>query len=246
MRSPAKIKVMVFQIAHIVVSTSWIRRLIKMWDFTTLVPQSRNIHKYSVTNLLRWITFYSWIQTLDPAMICYIDEVHFEPKSLRQRRGYAPKGSRIIHVSDEYINERYSMILMTVPGGSPQPFQARIFKETIDSEKFVLFLAHAIATGALKSGNWLVMDNAATHFSKDTYEIMMAMLEGAGVKLVFLPTYSPEFNPCELIFGLIKNWIRNNRGQGKSLLDEIKLGIDSVQDRHVVAFYYHCIYEAEP
>lgn len=106
------------------------------------------------------------------------------------------------------------MILVTVPDGSQRPFAGRIFKDTIDAQKFIMFLFTSILAGHLTQGNWLILDNAALHFTVETYEIMMAMLTGAGVRVRFLPTYSPEFNPCELIFGLIKNYIRNNTNSG--------------------------------
>jgi len=28
---------------------------------------------------------------------------------------------------------------------------------------------------------------------------------------LFLPAYSPELNPCDLVFEFIKSWIRRNR-----------------------------------
>lgn len=190
-------------------------------SYKEIKGEVRNTLGVYINNLQRWIAFYCWIQTQNPASLRFVDEVHFEPKSLRRAHGYAPKGSRIIHISKEFITERYSMILMTVPDGHPQPYQARIYKETVDAPKFVLFILGCILSGALTTGNILILDNAATHFSLETYQTLTAMLQGAGVSLVFLPTYSPELNPCELIFGLVKNYIRNHRGQEDSLLAEI-------------------------
>jgi hypothetical protein len=139
---------------------------------------------------------------VDPLQLRFVDEVHFEPKSLKRHRGYAPRGSRIIRVGDEFLRERYSMVLLTVPGGTPRPFAARLYNDTIDANKFVLFIFCCILSGHLREGNWLISDNASLHFSTETYEILMAMLTAAGVKVRFLPTYSPEFNPCEFLFGL--------------------------------------------
>lgn len=167
------------------------------------------------------------------------------PKSLKRQRGYARKGSKIISVRDEYINERYSMILMTVPNGIKRPFAARIFGDTIDASKFIMFIFNCILSGHLRRGNYLIMDNASLHFSDDTYEILLAMLKGAGVKLRFLPTYSPEFNPSEFLFGLFKNAIRNGWGLGSSLLEEILLALNVATHKHLAAFYYHCMFEAE-
>ena len=37
------------------------------------------------------------------------------------------------------------------------------------------------------------------------------MCEEAGVKLVFLPAYSPDFNPIEQSFSQLKMWMRKHR-----------------------------------
>jgi len=205
-------------------------------------PETRNINKFTPTNIIRWIAYYSWIKTVDPKKVKFLDEVHFEPRSLRRRRGISLRGTKIISVEDEFIKERYSMVLMTSVCNIP--FTARMFKDTINSIKFCEFLFDCCFYKRLVAGDILILDNAAIHFSKEVYEIMMAILNGAAVKVVFLPTYSPEFNPCELVFGLIKNWIRNNRGEGSCLLNEIRLAMASITMDHIKAFYQHCMHEA--
>mgnify|MGYP003641185514 FL=1 len=46
----------------------------------------------------------------------------------------------------------------------------------------------------------IIMDNAAIHKSEKTREI----LEKEGHELLFLPLYSPDFNPIEQSFGVLK------------------------------------------
>ena len=76
---------------------------------------------------MRWFQSYCWVKTLDPVNVRFVDEVHFEPKSVRRRGGYAPRGHRIISIRDEWIKERYSMILLTDPEGQGYPFAAQLF-----------------------------------------------------------------------------------------------------------------------
>lgn len=52
----------------------------------------------------------------------------------------------------------------------------------------------------------LVMDNASFHHS----ERITQMCADAGVKLVYLPPYSPDFNPIEEFFAELKGFIRRN------------------------------------
>jgi transposase len=51
------------------------------------------------------------------------------------------------------------------------------------------------------TGDIFIADNAKTHFSEDIVEALELLLAGSNVTLIFLPTYSPELNPCELVFG---------------------------------------------
>ncbi len=46
----------------------------------------------------------------------------------------------------------------------------------------------------------VIMDNAAFHKSSKTREI----IEQAGAKLLYLPPYSPDFNPIEHDFSALK------------------------------------------
>ena len=43
------------------------------------------------------------------------------------------------------------------------------------------------------------------------------------MKLLYLPTYSPDFNPIEEAFSCIKAWIRSNRDyvRSESVLDDL-------------------------
>ena len=46
----------------------------------------------------------------------------------------------------------------------------------------------------------IVMDNARIHHDNE----LITLLEGLGCRIVFLPPYSPDFNPIETAFLTIK------------------------------------------
>jgi len=50
------------------------------------------------------------------------------------------------------------------------------------------------------------MDNASFHRKSKLYELA----EKAKVNLLFLPPYSPDFNPIEKSWANMKHWLRNN------------------------------------
>ena len=65
-------------------------------------------------------------------------------------------------------------------------------------------LPHCTADGGPRSV--LVLDNARIHWNDD----LIQMCEAANVTLARLPPYSPDFNPIETSFALLKAWIRRN------------------------------------
>ena len=49
-------------------------------------------------------------------------------------------------------------------------------------------------------------DNAAIHHCRQVIDAINA----TGALMMYLPTYSPDFNPCEGVFSQAKSWIREN------------------------------------
>ena len=56
----------------------------------------------------------------------------------------------------------------------------------------------------LRSGDIVVMDNLSSHKGPRVRQ----MIETAGANLLFLPPYSPEFNPIEMAFSKMKSHLR--------------------------------------
>jgi len=70
---------------------------------------------------------------------------------------------------------------------------------------------YLLEEGKLVSGDYLILDNCGIHGADESWGTLYTLLEAAGVSLIFLPTYSPEFNPCELVFAQVKNYLRHHR-----------------------------------
>jgi len=54
-------------------------------------------------------------------------------------------------------------------------------------------------------GHTIIMDNASFHPKKE----LRKMADRYGVKLLFLPSYSPDFNPIEKFWANLKRWLRD-------------------------------------
>jgi isftu1 transposase len=70
---------------------------------------------------------------------------------------------------------------------------------------------------ALGPGYTLVMDNAAFHKSEYT----KILIKNAGCQLLFLPPYSPDFNPIEKFWANLKAKIKKIIGRFSTLAEAI-------------------------
>jgi len=98
-----------------------------------------------------------------------------------------------------------------------------------------MFFETFINTGILKAGDYLILDNAAIHLAQE----FRSCCQTHQIFLKTLPTYSPELNPCERVFAMIKNWLRTNRSEG-SFEDDLLKALENVKFENVRSFYMHC------
>ena len=105
-----------------------------------------------------------------------------------------------------------------------------------DADDFATFVTLTVTMEYLKRGDILVYDNAAVHFGGDTFEELETLFEENGITILRLPTYSPELNPIERCFNLVKSHLRYQRGDGH--IEEITLtgrvGIQRINEAKLV------------
>jgi len=65
----------------------------------------------------------------------------------------------------------------------------------------------------LELGQVVIMDNAQFHKSTKSRE----SIEGAKCVLLYLPAYSPYFNPIERYWSKMKRWLRESREKFNAL-----------------------------
>ncbi|OQD72532.1 hypothetical protein PENANT_c242G05870, partial [Penicillium antarcticum] len=130
--------------------------------------------------------------------LIYVDErVGF------RRTGWAPLGKAPLQVTQFHRDQRYQILPAYTQDGI---LLSRVFRGSTDATVFEGFIAQLLQ----HCGRWpepksvLVMDNASFHHS----ERLLQMCEEAGVKLVYLPPYSPDLNPIEEFFTELKSFIK--------------------------------------
>ena len=73
----------------------------------------------------------------------------------------------------------------------------------INGERFEAYVGQFLVP-TLKPGDIVIMDNLASHKRPGT----RGLIEAAGATLLFLPPYSPDFNPIENAFAKLKALLR--------------------------------------
>lgn len=96
---------------------------------------------------------------------------------------------------------RTTTVLSSVRSNGEKAFTT--YQGGTTGERFVKYLKE-ILLPTLRPGDIVVMDNMRSHHVKAVREV----LEAAGMKLLYLPPYSPDFNPIEKMWSKFKSILR--------------------------------------
>jgi transposase len=132
---------------------------------------------------------------LASGQVLSVDESGFDPRS-KPTYGYAPRGQPVVlHVPKSKMAHRRTNLVMGIHmDGS---FFTTLHDTTVKGAQFDAF----ILALPYPAGTTLLMDNHAMHKTARLREIAAAK----GFTLLYTPPYSPEFNPIEMVFGVLKN-----------------------------------------
>jgi len=91
----------------------------------------------------------------------------------------------------------------------------------------------------LVPGDVVVLDNLPVHKAAGLAELV----EKRGARLLFLPPYSPDFNPIELAFSKLKTWLRTAAARTRQALDEaLAQALDWISEPDAQNWFDHCGY----
>lgn len=136
---------------------------------------------------------------LDPRRLVFIDETGTQTKMAR-RRGRAPRGQRLVAAVPHGHWKTLTLIAalrcdgITAPMVIDQPMNGQIFQAWVEQ----------VLRPTLKAGDIVVWDNLPAHKIASA----RAAVEAAGATLLWLPAYSPDFNPIEQLFAKLKAHLR--------------------------------------
>ncbi len=108
----------------------------------------------------------------------------------------------------------------------------------VNGDVFQAFVEHVLVP-ELKPGDIVVMDNLSSH----KRQRIRKLIEQAEAELLYLPPYSPDLNPIELVFSKIKQLLRTlaERTQ-KTLWGSMQSVLDSVTPSDAINCFQHAGY----
>jgi len=152
--------------------------------------------------------------------LIFIDET-WAKTNMTRLRGRAPRGQRLV---DKTPHGHWMTTTLIAALGLGGMRCSTVVDGAVNGDVFQAFVEHVLVP-ELKSGDIVVMDNLSSHKRVRVREL----IEETGAELRFLPPYSPDMNPIEMVFSKIKQLLRTiaNRtrdalwGSMQSVLDAV-------------------------
>lgn len=224
------------------VHISTICRTFQRHNWVRRITQYVHRNKFSAQNAQRYKDYVGWIVEQDGGRVKFFDESHFDERVFRGKRGRTEKGVAIIEEQGRgVISKSYSLLLLTTLNQDP-PIYFDIIEGSCDGSKYVEFWCKLIENNVIRAGDIVVVDNCKTHASSWSAFVVEQLLTSAGIQYVFLPAYSPELNPAELVFAKVKKICSHLHIQTSvEILNGIIFGLRQVTMPNMLSFYHKCL-----
>ena len=113
-----------------------------------------------------------------------------------------------------------------------------VLDRRINREAFETYVEKVLAP-SLRAGQIVVMDDLSAHRPGRIREL----IEQQGRELLYLPAYSPDYNPIEEAFAKIKNLLGKAAARTKEgLVEAIGVALSAVSPKDARGFFEHAGY----
>ena len=172
--------------------------------------------------------------TVEPEKLLFVDECGTHT-SLARLYGYAPRGQRLrLSVPRKRGKNTTLLSSMSLEGMGP----SMAVEGATTALVFEAYVEQVLAP-SLRAGQIVVMDNLGAHRPKKVREL----IEERGCELIYLPAYSPDYNPIEEAFAKIKNLLRKAAARTKgALVEAIGVALSAISAQDARGFFEHAGY----
>jgi transposase len=149
--------------------------------------------------------------------------------------GRAAPGERVVDATPGHSGEHYTLVSALGLDGIRAPW---FLPGPMNSDAFHVYVTQVLAP-TLVPGDVVVLDNLSSHKGM----AIQTAIEARGAMLLFLPPYSPDFNPIELCWSKIKTLLRAAKARTReALLDGFANALASISLSDALAWFAHCGY----
>lgn len=154
---------------------------------------------------------------------------------MARTHGRAPRGQRVIaKVPHGHWHTTTLIAALGIDGIAC----STVVDGAVNADVFEAFVEQVLVP-ELRPGDVVIMDNLSSHKRQRTREL----IEATGATPRFLPPYSPDLNPIEMIFSKIKRKLRDLACRTREKLwQAIQSVLDTVTPTDARNCYRHCGY----
>ena len=171
---------------------------------------------------------------LDPQRLVFLDESGMTTEMTR-RYGRAGRGERVREGTPAGHWRTLTLLgAMTAEG----LLATMTIEAPTDAEVFLAYLEQVLCP-QLRPGQVVVMDNLSAHKVDGVREC----IEARGASVLYLPAYSPDFNPIEPCWAKVKQKLRALKARTlDSLQQAVSEAVASITPDDASAWFSHCGY----
>jgi transposase len=141
--------------------------------------------------------------------LIFIDET-WAKTNMTRLRGRAPRGERLVDKRPHGHWQTTTLIAALGIEGVPC---STVVDGAVNGDVFEAFVEQVLVP-QLKPGDVVIMDNLSSHKRARVRE----RIEAAQAQLKYLPPYSPDLNPIEMVFSKIKQLLRTLKTRTRTAL----------------------------
>ena len=182
----------------------------------------------------------AWLGTLgdacdgDFSRVSFLDESG-AVTSLLRTYGRSDCGDRCVDAAPQGHWKVMTAVAAVRLDGLVAPFT---IDAAMDGEIFITYVGQVLVP-TLRPGDVVVMDNLQPH----KRPAVRGLIEAAGATLLYLPPYSPDFNPIEMIWSKVKRLLRSFAARTiDALHDAFGRAFAAVTTTDIAGCFGHCGY----
>lgn len=174
------------------------------------------------------------VNELDVKHFKFLDESGINI-DLTRLYGRAAPGKRVVDSVPQPSGAQTTTLAVIGWNGVSAP---QVLSGSVNGSVFYGYIEQCVLP-TLEPGDLLFMDNLSAHKVAGLEEL----LRSCGALLIYLPPYSPDFNPIELAWSKVKTILRRLKARTFSdLIDALKHALEAITTQDIHGWFAHCGY----